>query len=223
MVFYEVDAEHIQKALKDPGEARSNPKHARYSHFIQNENGTRYLQKDIWRRAYVIQHGHPRQENFQSAKLHRWLSAEGFDIIHETSRCGLDDGRSEYGGEQQEAETEYYKRLARAGQREMKVRLLKAAKHTCEISKSSTIEVLEAAHIVAHADQGDSSPENGLLLRVDLHRLFDRGLLSIDPDDGTVRFSESVKEYEDLNGVKIALRAGVGDSLRARSAQKNEP
>jgi putative restriction endonuclease len=42
--------------------------------------------------------------------------------------------------------------------------------------------VLDAAHIRPYADGGRNNPTNGLLLRQDVHTLFDRGYLTVLPD-----------------------------------------
>ncbi|MGZ9927881.1 HNH endonuclease, partial [Escherichia coli] len=42
--------------------------------------------------------------------------------------------------------------------------------------------VLEAAHIVPVSHGGQHRPENGLLLRSDIHKLFDRGYVTVTPD-----------------------------------------
>lgn len=52
--------------------------------------------------------------------------------------------------------------------------------------------MLEAAHIVPVAEQGSDDPSNGILLRADLHRLFDNGLMAINPDTGHVRYASKV-------------------------------
>jgi hypothetical protein len=48
---------------------------------------------------------------------------------------------------------------------------------------------------------------NGLLLRADLHNLFDLGLLTIDPETLTVCFAPSLMGscYAHLNGMKLTL------------------
>lgn len=43
--------------------------------------------------------------------------------------------------------------------------------------------MIEAAHLYRYADRPEHRLDGGLLLRRDLHALFDRFLLSIDPDD----------------------------------------
>jgi len=50
------------------------------------------------------------------------------------------------------------------------------------VSGCTLMEIVEAAHIKPHAEQPDDDPANGLLLRADLHTLFDLHLIGIEPD-----------------------------------------
>ena len=70
--------------------------------------------------------------------------------------------------------------LARQGQPRFRNNLLEAYDATCCVTKSKVVELLEAAHIDPHSDGGDYSLENGLLLRSDIHTLFDQYLLAFD-------------------------------------------
>jgi putative restriction endonuclease len=65
---------------------------------------------------------------------------------------------------------------------------------------------LEAAHIQPYVDETSNHPQNGLCLRVDLHRLFDEGLITI-AEDMTVRVSPQLAKtsYSSLSGKRIKL------------------
>lgn len=63
---------------------------------------------------------------------------------------------------------------------------------TCELSGESESSALDAAHIIGVSELGAHTPDNGLLLRTDLHRLFDGDLLHIDPDNGKVSLGDSI-------------------------------
>jgi hypothetical protein len=69
----------------------------------------------------------------------------------------------------------------RRGQEEFRKKLLIAYGKRCAISGWRAKDALEAAHIIPHADGGSMDVTNGLLLRADLHTLFDLGLLRIWP------------------------------------------
>ena len=55
-------------------------------------------------------------------------------------------------------------------------------KRRCAMTGESTLVVLEAAHIVPYSGVGTHDISNGILLRSDFHRLFDKGLVSITAD-----------------------------------------
>nr|BAH90599.1 hypothetical protein [uncultured bacterium] len=58
----------------------------------------------------------------------------------------------------------------------------------CVFTRTRVPEALEAAHVIPHTGaQQFERPENSLLLRRDVHALFDLFLLSIDPDTAEIR------------------------------------
>ena len=80
---------------------------------------------------------------------------------------------------------------ARYGSAEVKVRLGQGAfrvlvtdaySRRCAVTGESTLPVLEAAHIRPFAEDGPHAIENGLLLRSDMHILFDSELLTVTPE-----------------------------------------
>lgn len=68
----------------------------------------------------------------------------------------------------------------RQGQAGFRARLMDAYDGRCAISDCDLTDVLEAAHITPHSQGGQMETTNGLLLRADLHTLFDLHLLAID-------------------------------------------
>lgn len=82
-----------------------------------------------------------------------------------------------------------------------------SAYKACCITGNRTPAALQAAHIIDFTGDASNTVSNGLLLRADLHSLFDRGLISIDPQTFTIKVHESVEdqEYKTLNGQKIRL------------------
>jgi putative restriction endonuclease len=57
-----------------------------------------------------------------------------------------------------------------------------AYRRACAITEEHSLPVLEAAHIKPYGEGGPHSVNNGLLLRSDLHRLFDRGYITVTPE-----------------------------------------
>jgi putative restriction endonuclease len=84
--------------------------------------------------------------------------------------------------------------------------LLSAYGGACCVTGETSAEVLEAAHIEPYVNAGSNHVQNGLLLRVDIHRLFDAGLLTLD-DDFTLRISPRLRSpaYQALNGRRLTL------------------
>ena len=70
--------------------------------------------------------------------------------------------------------------LARRGQPRFRNDLLDVYDGSCCVTGCKVVELLEAAHIDPHSDGGDYSLHNGLLLRSDIHTLFDQYLFAID-------------------------------------------
>jgi hypothetical protein len=119
------------------------------------------------------------------------------------------------------AQIQHFARKVRKGQPRFRRNLLDAYEAKCAISGWGPEAVLEAAHILSHSDTGLNSLENGLLLRSDLHGLFDDGLLKIDPNSFKVLIDGSLKatEYWQYNGQTLRGRQDGShpvESLRKR-------
>jgi len=52
----------------------------------------------------------------------------------------------------------------------------------CAVSGEHSLPALEAAHVRPYADGGERALSNGLLLRADIHRLYDAGYVTVTPD-----------------------------------------
>jgi putative restriction endonuclease len=84
----------------------------------------------------------------------------------------------------------------RRGQTGFRKRLLHRYGSACQISRSKYVELVEAAHIDPYASTGDHSAHNGLLLRSDIHTLFDLSLLAIEPAGLKVSLHPSLLDTE---------------------------
>ncbi|MCZ7675396.1 MAG: HNH endonuclease [Roseovarius sp.] len=80
--------------------------------------------------------------------------------------------------------------------------LLSKRPNRCAITGTSELSVLEAAHIIPYAERfaDRDKPENGLLLRSDIHKLFDAHLISINPETKAVEVSDRIAspDYQSL-------------------------
>ena len=56
-----------------------------------------------------------------------------------------------------------------------------AYQRKCAVTGERTLPALEAAHIKPFAEGGSHNPQNGLLLRRDIHALFDGGYVTVTP------------------------------------------
>src|ERR1035438_1016755 len=72
--------------------------------------------------------------------------------------------------------------LPRLGQGAFRVIVTDVYKRQCALTNSHVLHVLDAAHIKPYSLGGGHNPSNGLLLRQDVHTLFDRGYLPVTPD-----------------------------------------
>ena len=70
----------------------------------------------------------------------------------------------------------------RRGQPTFRKKLLEAYEGRCVVSRTPIIAVLEAAHIIPFRGDATNHVNNGLLMRADVHSLFDLGLIGIDQD-----------------------------------------
>lgn len=97
----------------------------------------------------------------------------------------------------------------REGQGNFREQLIREYGCRCCISGCEEGAVIEAAHITPYKGKHTNILENGLLMRVDIHRLFDKHLIAIEAVSMTVRVAKSVTDeyYRSLNGAKIKLRA----------------
>ena len=69
----------------------------------------------------------------------------------------------------------------RLGQGSFKILVTDAYHRACAITQERVLPVLEAAHIKPYSLSGPHEVRNGVLLRSDMHKLFDRGYLTITP------------------------------------------
>lgn len=101
--------------------------------------------------------------------------------------------------------------VLRQGQSLFRARILEAYEGRCAITECNVIEALEAAHIVPYRGEHTNLPSNGLLLRADLHTLFDLGLIAIDTVNYSVIFSPRLRgtTYEEAGSMMVRLPKNV--------------
>jgi putative restriction endonuclease len=99
----------------------------------------------------------------------------------------------------------------RLGQGTFRICVTEAYGRACGVTEEHSLPALEASHIRPYADEGPHEVANGLLLRADLHRLFDRGYLTFDAEHRLVvsnrlrqDFSNG-RSYYPLQGTKLRV------------------
>lgn len=104
--------------------------------------------------------------------------------------------------------------LQRKGQPAFRERLLSAYKSRCAISQCDAVQALEAAHISPYSETQSNVTRNGLLLRADLHTLFDLDLFAIEPSTLSVRLSRKLMctSYAPLHMTSIAQPEAQDDA-----------
>jgi hypothetical protein len=116
------------------------------------------------------------------------------------------DGRRVLGSESIPRNEDRIRRWAmretRPDQQEFRRKIAERDGLRCAISGCEIAEILDAAHLFPRAAGGSDDPRNGIILRADLHRLFDAGLLTLD-HEGRAVVSATVEdhEYRRFNGL----------------------
>lgn len=84
----------------------------------------------------------------------------------------------------------------RLGQGSFRLAVTSAYQGACAITEEHSLPVLDASHIRPYGEGGEHAISNGLLLRSDIHRLFDKGYVTVSPD---LRFHVSRKLKDDYS------------------------
>ncbi len=82
----------------------------------------------------------------------------------------------------------------RLGQGVFRLAVTDAYGRACAVTHEHSLPALEAAHIKPYGSGGTHEISNGLLLRSDLHRLFDRGYVTVTPEH-QLEVSSQLREH----------------------------
>ena len=109
----------------------------------------------------------------------------------------------------------------RLGQGSFRALVTQTYERRCAVTRERILPVLQAAHIRPVTAGGQHRIENGLLLRSDIHTLFDRGYLTV-ASDHRLRVSQSLREdfdngkyYLSMSGAEIFLPSRMEDRPKA--------
>jgi len=99
------------------------------------------------------------------------------------------------------AATESYQKIKskgaqiREGQPAFRKAILERCEGRCVITGTKLQQVLDAAHIIPYNGPGTNHVENGLMLRKDIHRLFDLGLIRIRGPKMEICLHKTIREH----------------------------
>lgn len=83
----------------------------------------------------------------------------------------------------------------RRGQQKFRKSLVDQFGTRCAFTGDAPGRVLEAGHLYSYANLGQHHQHGGMLLRRDIHRLFDDGALAVSPDSLRVHVSPELEAY----------------------------
>jgi len=202
-----------------PGEVRWL--HVRYRAKALIFDGNGYIsfnvnkKNDFWNWTHAAYGGHaiPAQVLFTVQKGAPW-QAEVLTHPSAASANAVPEAEAEPGAFDPSDDSDARLRVMRAialrrGQPAFRGQLLQAYGRACAISGCDVVEALEAAHIAPYRGEHTHHVTNGLLLRADLHTLFDRRLLAIDGSTWRIVLSASLggSHYGGLAGQRLRLPA----------------
>jgi len=155
--------------------------------------------------------------NIVSFKTYNTDNAEGLalwesvnDHLGQSRLTGVADDRAQFG--------EPHLIRPRLGQGAFRVLVTDIYRRRCAVTQERTLPALEAAHIRPYGDGGAHEARNGLLLRRDIHSLFDAGYVTVTPNlhfEVSRRIREEFengRHYYALHGRTIDAPLDVGQS-----------
>lgn len=140
------------------------------------------------------------KENFLNAQVETLLPIEGL----------INEEYSQYLINENDERKKILKTIkVRRGQQKFRLKLLEMYNNTCLITGCKIVDILEAAHINPYKGEKDNHLSNGLLLRADIHTLFDLNLIAINPQNFEVEVSPKLltSEYNVFHKIKLDNKA----------------
>jgi predicted restriction endonuclease len=184
-------------------------------YWVISNSSQHYSSKAVVAAAYTIKF--PNKQKLSSHDINGGISKKkdaaqylinlGFDIVNKNGMITINDKKEDdINNLFRQINTDkisYVMQESRKMQDAFRESLLKRYK-CCVITGCEDIEALEAAHIIPYSITRDQSTDNGILIRADLHRLFDRKLVEID-SKGVVSVSKKLKDphYRKLHGKSV--------------------
>ena len=180
-------------------------------------NGAK-IDKVTWANYYI-----PERKVVDMARLRQDIAIEYKDYEHAFVVEEATEPAAEPTIPNDEEHRQTYARRVRRGQSRFRMALQKLYGSKCAFTVTHEEAVLEACHIIPHAINGDNSLDNGLLLRSDIHVLFDEHLMTLANDGQHILVHKDVTapEYARLNHTAPGLRPATPESHLALIRQHN--
>ena len=162
------------------------------------------------------------KSNIQRGRRYRLDEQPGLSLWQEVELrvAARKDQKSAFGDLLREPSARYGSPVftrPRLGQGSFKFAVIDAYQRKCAVTGEKVLPVLEAGHIRPYGEGGEHRIDNGLLMRRDIHRLFDRGYLTITPAMEVLVSQRLHKEFDNghdytaLTGAKISLPVAEKD------------
>ena len=130
------------------------------------------------------------------------------DVLEATARAEQDESAAAaVPADDYDARLRTYRQIvARRGQPSFRAALIDAYRGRCAITGCDVPAALEAAHLRPYRGPESNTVPNGLLLRSDVHTLFDLRLLALDPTTRQLVVSKRLTgtQYESMSGHRVA-------------------
>lgn len=196
-------AEALEKARSmTDGELRATTNAGSSSSYYVRDGERLLPMKAVLRLAYM--HAGRKWDGPQSKTAFDFLRGRIAVVYRPTMKALDEDDRRE---------RQWVERISRPGQSDFR-RALISRDGVCALTGFSVLHSLEAAHVMPVRADGLDTVSNGILLRADLHKLFDANLLAINPADGTVWLHSSCEtDYKAL--LDACYHAASGVPLKA--------
>ena len=141
-------------------------------------------------------------------EVQRRVQSNSTDVGLERATGDLDEeGYFDPTSAEDERDRIFRELVQRRGQPEFRAKLIAAYRGKCAVTGCDVPDALEAAHILAYRGTRSHHVTNGLLLRADIHTLFDLDLIGIDSASMKIVLASRLRgtRYADLQGRKLTL------------------
>jgi putative restriction endonuclease len=146
-------------------------------------------------KQFILRRSMSKPTTFADSSSSMQAEAENAESAGVFDPTGLEDGRKRV----------FSAIVRRRGQPAFRAALLHAYQGKCAVTGCALVDILEAAHVHPYMGDHTNVVSNGLLLRSDIHTLFDLKLMSVDPTSFSVVVAPSLMhtEYASHHGQAI--------------------